>query len=242
MTDHDPTGRSPDDDAFDGLDLPEIDEMSDDEGNRWLAINIEPVREQLLMKFAEHVEGVMARYPDLDTSDINQYILYAQELLRLMAPEQEAVELSPTDWVQVRGLDYYTYKSKQYPIPKGIILSGQFSDIALAPHFTYNRATDKMTKSLPLGVHIAIKELCYVTEDGEYEYIDTIPEGETVMLTLHGSGVLLSKLASLDEDYSEPTPIEDEGDEGYIDEETIAYVKGWSGHPEVDISGGYSLN
>lgn len=242
MKDHDPGHNPSDDDPSMFPDIPQIDELVDDEGYSWLAIGIESTRSALLDKFAECVMQVNRKYPDLDMNDLDQYAQYARELMNVMETVTLHPDLDVGDWIQVRGLDHYIQSGDPCPIPEGAILSGQYADIALCPHHQYDPSTQSMREQLPLGVCIIVTGLCYVTETDEFEEIDGVRDDEQILLTMHGGDVRISKLVPFDEEYSEPTPIEAEDHEGYTDKEMITYAKVRSSYPEVDTSGGYSLN
>lgn len=223
MTDHDPGGYPSDDDPSQIPDIPQIDELVDEEGYSWLAIGIESFRSALLDKFADCVAQVTRRYPELDMSDIDQYTTYVSELMEAGEP---VPGLKPGDWLQLRGLDHYVQDGEPCPIPQGNVLSGQYVDIALCPHYKYDYGKQSIKEQLPLGVMIVVTGLCYVTKDDESEEVDGVTDNEQILLSIHGAEVRMSRLDPFDEEFSEPVPIEN----------------AWASYTDVDTSGGYSLN
>lgn len=205
MTDHDPSSSPFDHDPIAHLDFPEPTEISDEEGNVWLSISIDEIRRELLAHFYDHLHRVKEKHGTLDNTDPEQNKVYIDELQEMMAEVEEIIGLHDEDWIEVRGLTHFVHQGTPHPIPPGKVLSGRYCGIELYPHYEITPAGP--VEALPLGVNIAVAQLCHVTEDGELDYEYDMDEDEHVLLTMHGLGIRLNKLISTEDD-SEPVPIQ----------------------------------
>lgn len=231
MTDHDPGHFSHEGDPSRHPDIPRTEQFIDSDSNVWVATDSQSIRDNLLDKFAEHIATVTKRYQHLDMSNETQYRIFTDNLVELVEPESSQIDMLAGQWVVIRGLDHYIFNGVPRVIPQGTTVCGQYTEVAVSPHYQYDYEREKMFEMLPHGVALSVTDLRYISDGGTFVVVDEVPEHEHVLLTLHGQHVQLSRL-----DYVQ---VDRDDDDGISNDRVI---NEWHSYLEVDTSGGYSLN
>ncbi|MEO5950092.1 MAG: hypothetical protein ABIQ04_01445 [Candidatus Saccharimonadales bacterium] len=193
MTDHEKNGNysGENDPLFAHLDFETPTIMIDRDGQQWIQVNFETERQKLLDDFYDHMLAYTQMYGDVDMSNEESYRAFVHNLGELMADEEEKIELYMDEWVQVGGLEYILHDGKPHRFKKGGVLRGRYQGIELYP--CYDISTGKSIETLPIGVSLAVTDLWLVSDDGETEEQFDFPEGDHVLLTLHGPGIEVRK-------------------------------------------------